>query len=194
MPKLAVIVVSTRPGRVGLSVGKWFDGFAHKHGGFEVKLIDLAEINLPLLDEPEHPMLRNYRHDHTKTWSKLIEAADAFVFITPEYDYFAPATLVNAIDYLSYEWNYKPAGFVGYGSISGGLRAIQSAKPLLTSVKLMPLPESVAIQFVNEHLHDGVLLPTESHERSAVVMLDELGKWATALKPLRTNSGKDAPA
>lgn len=190
--KLAVITVSTREGRVGGAVAEWFGQYAREHGGFEVELIDLKEVNLPVLDEPKHPLLHDYQFEHTKRWSQLVEPADAFVFVTPEYDYFVPGGLVNAIDYLSQEWSYKPAGFVGYGGISGGLRAVQAAKPLLTSVKIMPLPESVSVQFVQNNIKDGVFTPDRKHQDMARLMLDELVKWATALQPLRLNPGKDA--
>jgi NAD(P)H-dependent FMN reductase len=191
--KLAVITVSTREGRVGDTVGKWFEGYARSHGGFdEVELIDLKEVNLPVLNEPKHPVMKDYRFEHTKRWSALVEPADAYAFVTPEYDYFVPGALVNAIDYLSQEWSYKPAGFVGYGGISGGLRSIQAAKPLLTSVKIMPLPESVSFHFVVNNIKDGVLIPERKHEDMARLMLDELVKWAAALKPMRTHPSTDA--
>jgi NAD(P)H-dependent FMN reductase len=183
--KLAVIVVSTREGRVGDVVGRWFLQYAQEHAGFEVELLDLKEVNLPLLDEPKHPLMHDYQFEHTKRWSALIEPADAIVFVTPEYDYFVPGALVNAIDYLSQEWRYKPVGFVGYGGISGGLRAIQAAKPLMTSVKMMPLPESVSVHFVQNNIAEGIFTPERKHQDMARLMLDELVKWATALQPLR---------
>lgn len=191
--KLAVITVSTREGRVGEAVGKWAHQNAKEHGGFdEVELIDLKAVNLPLLNEPKHPVMKDYQFEHTKRWAALIEPCDAFVFVTPEYDYFTPGALVNAIDYLSQEWSYKPAGFVGYGGISGGLRSIQAAKPLLTSVKMMPIPESVSFHFVVNNLKDGVLEPERKHEDMSRLMLDELVKWSKALKPLRVHPGTDA--
>lgn len=184
--RLGVIVVSTREGRVGEAVGKWFYGFAREHGGFDdVQLIDLKAVNLPLLNEPKHPVLHDYQFEHTKRWSALIAPLDALVFVTPEYDYFVPGALVNAIDYLSHEWRYKAAGLVGYGGISGGLRSIQAVKPLLTSVKIMPIPESVSVQFVQNHVKDGVFTPERMHEDMGRLLLDELAKWTAALAPLR---------
>ncbi len=191
--KLAVITVSTREGRVGSTVAEWFSRYAREHGGFDVEMIDLKEVGLPVLDEPNHPLMHKYQFEHTKRWSRLIEPADAFVFVTPEYDYFVPGALVNAIDYLSQEWSYKPAGFVGYGGMSGGLRSIQAAKPLLTSVKIMPLPESVSFHFVQNNIADGVLTPERKHQDMARLMLDELVRWAEALKPLRVSPVEDAP-
>ena len=80
-----------------------------------------------------HPRLRQYEHDHTKAWSDSVDAADAFVFVTPEYNYFAPPALMNAIDYVLHEWACKPAGIVSYGGASGGMRSAQMLKLLLTS-------------------------------------------------------------
>ena len=186
---LKVITVSTRPGRVGPAVATWFRSAAEQHGGFEVEVIDLAEVNLPLFDEPQHPLTRQYENDHTKKWSKMISTADAFAIVTPEYNYFTPPSLVNALDYLSHEWNYKPAGLVSYGGISGGLRAAQAIKPLLSSLKIVALPEGVAIPFVATHLDEAktTFKATELHEQSATRMLDELQKWAATLQPLHNN-------
>ena len=99
-PRLNIIIGSTRPGRVGPSIAAWFETHARAHAGFEPVLVDLADFNLPVYDEPNHPRLRQYVHDHTKAWSASVEAADAFVFVTPEYNYFAPPALVNALDYV----------------------------------------------------------------------------------------------
>lgn len=185
-PKLHVIICSTRPGRVGLSVGKWFQEFATQHGKFEVRLVDLAEVNLPMMNEPEHPMHRKYQHEHTKAWSALVSEADAYVFVTPEYNHGPPPALINAVDYLVHEWSYKPAGFVSYGGLSGGFRAMQAEKLILAAVKVVPLPEAVAIQMVAQHLDaNKAFTPTELHTKLANTMLNELVRWAEALKPLR---------
>src|SRR5699024_2482249 len=108
---LHTIICSTRPGRIGPAVGDWFHGVAVAHGGFEAVRVDLADFNLPIFDEPKHPRLQQYQHDHTKRWSESVAAADAFVFVTPEYNFNPPPSLVNALDYLSLEWNYKPCAF-----------------------------------------------------------------------------------
>src|SRR5713226_9805342 len=128
MPKLSVVIASTRPGRAGLPIGEWFFARAQAHGGFDVQLVDLKEVDLPLLDEPKHPRLRDYQHEHTKKWSALVGGSDAFVFVTPEYNFSSPPALLNAIDYLFHEWAYKPAGFVSYGGVSGGIRSVQMTK------------------------------------------------------------------
>jgi NAD(P)H-dependent FMN reductase len=113
--RLEIIIASTRPGRIGDQVGKWIAEYAETHTDFEIGIADLVDFDLPLFDEPHHPMLGQYTKGHTKAWSKRIAAADAFVIVTPEYNYTMPPSLLNAIDYLSKEWAHKPAGFVGYG-------------------------------------------------------------------------------
>lgn len=184
--KLAVIVCSTRPGRVGISIARWFEAYAKEHGGFEVTLEDLADYDLPVFDEPHHPRLRKYEHDHTKAWSAAVEKADAFVFVTPEYNYGPPPSFVNAMNYLVLEWQNKVAGFVSYGGVSGGIRAVQSEKLLLTSFKIMPLPEQVMIPMFPQHLDEQKnFTPNDIHLTSAKTMLDELARWGAALKAMR---------
>jgi NAD(P)H-dependent FMN reductase len=184
---LHVVICSTRPTRVGPKVADWFLPIAQGHPGFAVSRIDLAEVALPLFDEPVHPMKRDYRHDHTRRWSASVAAADAFVFVTPEYNYGPPPSLLNALTYLYHEWHYKPAGFVSYGGISGGTRAVQIEKQTLTTLKMMPIPEQVTIPLVARQIDpDRGFEGSEAQQSSARAMLDELQRWAEALRPLRS--------
>src|SRR5665213_1824745 len=98
--KLQTIICSTRPGRVGPSVAHWFNDFVKEHGKFDGVIIDLADFALPILDEPQHPIMQNYQHEHTKAWSASVTAAGAFVFVAPEYNYGPTPALVNALNYL----------------------------------------------------------------------------------------------
>lgn len=193
MPTLHVVIASTRPGRVGLPVGQWFAQAARDHGAFEVEVVDLAEWNLPFVDEPNHPRLRQYTKEHTRKWSAKVSAADAFAFVMPEYNYGFNAPLKNAIDFLHYEWHYKPAGLVSYGGVSAGTRAAQMIKQVLTTVKIHPLPEAVSIPFVAQFIDDdGRLQPNETMEQSAGAMLDELALIESALRQLRAASTSPA--
>jgi len=182
---LLVVVASTRPGRIGLPVSQWFVDVAKEHGGFQVSVADLAEENLPLLDEPHHPRLRRYQHDHTKRWSEKVDAADAIVFVLPEYNYALGAALKNALDYLHAEWNYKPAGVVSYGGVSAGTRSAMALQGVAYSLRLWMTPVAVNIPFVHTLLEDGVIKASESMTNAAAAMLDELSKLAPALAPLR---------
>ncbi|WP_069172170.1 NADPH-dependent FMN reductase [Streptomyces griseus] len=186
MPRLHVVIASTRPGRIGPAVADWFTAVAEKHGGFDIRVVDLAEVGLPLLDEPNHPSERLYTKQHTKDWSATVDEADAFVFVAPEYNYGINAALKNAIDYLYFEWQYKPVGFVSYGNTSAGLRAAQMTKQVVTTLKMMPVTESVAIHYAGTHItQDGSFAGTEAMAEAAAAMLDEIGRLEGALRPLR---------
>jgi len=182
---LTVIIASTRPGRVGLPIANWFIERAKKDGRFDVVVADLKEVNLPIFDEPKHPRFQQYEHDHTKRWSAIVAAADAFVIVTPEYNFSAPPSIVNALDYLFREWQHKPAGFVSYGGVSGGIRSVQATKLMLTSLKVMPIPEAVTIPFFFKMMNEGVFNGSEELEKAIPSMLDELHKWAVACKTMR---------
>ena len=193
MPTLTVIIGSTRPGRAGLPIAEWFVERAGKHGGFRVEVADLAEIDLPLLDEPNHPRLRKYTKQHTKDWSARIERADAVVFVTPEYNYGYPAAVKNAIDYLHEEWRDKPVGFVSYGGVAAGTRAVQQLKQVLTTLRMVPVVESVNIPFHAQFIDDeGRVNANETMEQAADAMLGELARIESALRPLREVSRRAA--
>ncbi|MCE7003093.1 NAD(P)H-dependent oxidoreductase [Kibdelosporangium philippinense] len=187
MAKLQIIIASVRPGRIGWPVGQWVNGAASEHGGFdEVELVDLAELNLPMMNEPHHPRLRNYVHQHTKDWSATVDSADAFVFVMPEYNYGFSAPLKNAIDYLHQEWAYKPVGLVSYGGVSGGTRAAQMIKQVVTTLKMVPLTEAVSIPFVHSLLdEDEQIQANDVMVTSAKAMFDELRRITDAFRPLR---------
>ena len=185
MPKLQVVVASTRKGRSGLAVAQWFIERANAHGRFDVELVDLKAVNLPMLDEPNHPRLRLYQHAHTKAWSATVSRADAYAFVTPEYNFGPAPALINALDYLFVEWHHKAAGFVSYGGVSGGSRSVQVTKQVVTTLKMVPITEAVTIPFFSKLMDGEVFKGGETHEKAATAMLDELLKWTEALKSLR---------
>jgi NAD(P)H-dependent FMN reductase len=189
--KLEIIVASTRPGRVGLPIGQWVEAEARAHGGFaEVELVDLAAVNLPFMDEPNHPRLAQYTHQHTRDWSAKVSEADAFVFVTPEYNYGYTAPLKNAIDYLHHEWHYKPAGIVSYGGVAAGTRAAQMLKQVLTTLRITPVFEAVSIPFVSQFIDEEEnVVPNDVMTASAKAMFDELVRVDEALLPLRAGEG-----
>lgn len=183
---LKIIIGSTRPNRQGLSVGNWFVRFARENSDFNVELLDLKEINLPFLDEAEHPRLGQYQHAHTLRWSRMIADGDAFVWVTPEYNYSMPASIKNALDYLHREWKEKPTGFVSYGGASGGMRAVQELKQPITTLNMMPIAQAVNIHFVQNFVNENrIFEPDEAIINAAHTLLRELYRWAKALKRMR---------
>lgn len=184
---LQIIICSTRPGRKGPAIAQWTATQARAHGRFDVEVVDLAAFNLPILDAVKHPRFGEYESEATKRWSASVARADAYVFVTPEYDFSMPASLLNALQLIYHEWSYKPAGFVSYGGESSGLRSVQMAKQVMTTFKLVPIVEAVAVHMVAQHYDEttATFTPTEGHAKKAVAMLDELHRWAVALKPMR---------
>ena len=182
-PVLRVIIGSTRPGRIGPAVADWITDRARQQGDFEVEVTDLGELNLPIFDEPHHPRLRRYVHQHTRDWSAIVDGSDAFVFVIPEYNHSFNAATKNAVDYLHQEWQNKPAGIVSYGGASGGVHAARMLEPVLSTLNMVPVADSVNIRSIREHLDGGGrLLPDQATQAAADVMLTELADQAELLR------------
>ena len=182
-PRLMVIIASTRPGRVGLPVGQWFAGQAEAQGDFVVQVVDLAELNLPFMDEPNHPRLRAYTQQHTKDWSAMVDAADAFVLVTPEYNHSFPGPLKAAIDSIYDEWALKAVAFVSYGGVSGGLRAVEALRPVFAELHAVTIRETVSFaQVWDRFAQDGSLTDPALADAAADRLLDQLAWWASVLK------------
>lgn len=174
-PTLMIVIASIREGRVGLPVGRWFEGVAKDHGTFAVDLVDLAELGLPLMTEPFHPSLQRYTQEPTKAWSRRVAAADAFAFVMPEYNHSFSAPLKNALDYLFKEWAGKPVGFVSYGGVSAGSRAVAALQPVLYSLQMRALQPAVHIPFVSEFVDtERAFVPNDILSEAAVGLLQEL--------------------
>ncbi len=184
-PVLGVIVASTRPGRVGGVIGEWLEKQAVGHGGFEVRMLDLQQLDLPFHDESAHPMTGTYAHPHTRNWSELADGCDAFVLVMPEYNYSYSAPLKNALDFLKREWKYKPVGFCSYGGASGGIRAVEAIKPQLVAHGMYAIIPSVSLQLARDLDENRQVRSTEALQGAATGMLDELAKLAPVLRQLR---------
>jgi NAD(P)H-dependent FMN reductase len=187
MPRLGIVIASVREGRAGYPIAQWLTGHARQHGRFEVDVVDLKEVDLPVFAERNHPRLQKYENAKQKAWSARVAALDAFVFVTPEYNWGPSPALLNALEYLLVEWQYKPAAFVSYGGISGGLRGVQLIRQTLTALKMVPIVEGVVIPFVAQAVdrEAGTFKPNETQEKAAPAMLDELLRWTEALAVLR---------
>lgn len=189
--RLAVVTGSTRPGRRATQVAEWvrLRAAAHLGARADVTVIDLAEVALPLLDEPLPAAIGDYRNPHTKNWARLVDAVDGFVFVTPEYNHSMPAALKNAVDFLFAEWNDKAAGFVSYG-LNGGTRAVEHLRLTLAEVKVACVRTQVSLGLftdfdIPDMAEPGTFAPAAHHDGILTRMLDELVDWATALRPLR---------
>jgi NAD(P)H-dependent FMN reductase/GNAT superfamily N-acetyltransferase len=187
MVRVLVLVCSTRPGAFGPAVGMWLiEAITPRAAELGVELVPVAlgDLDLPFLDEEEHPSSGVYRHEHTRRWSAIVDAADGFIVVTPEYNYGMPATLKNALDYLGREWVWKPIGFVSYGNTSAGTRSVQHAKQVVTTLRLVPLGATVAIR-IGDATENGRFRPGAALVRAAIGVLDELVRVAHSLRPMR---------
>jgi NAD(P)H-dependent FMN reductase len=183
-----IIVGSVRPGRVGLPIAEWVRGEAEKTGKFDIDFVDLKELALPFMDEPAHPKMRQYTQPHTIAWSDRVDAADAFIFVTPEYNYsYAPA-LKNALDFLNNEWWRKPVGFVSYGGVSSGTRGVVGLLPSIVGLGLVRVGANVELTFGGAQVVDGVFQPIEKELAILAHELDEIAALSDALAPLRAGS------
>jgi NAD(P)H-dependent FMN reductase/GNAT superfamily N-acetyltransferase len=156
--------------------------------GVDLVPVALGDLDLPFLDEEEHPSSGVYRHEHTRRWSAIADAADGFIVVTPEYNYGMPAALKNALDYLGSEWAWKPIGFVSYGNTSAGTRSVQHTKQVVTTLRMVPLGATVAIR-IGDSVENGRLRTDTARDVAGVALLDELVRVSHALRPMRERAG-----
>ena len=184
MLKIGIIIGSTRPGRNGEAVAKWVYEISKKRTDAEFELVDIADYNLPLLDEPYPAMMHQYTKEHTKVWSAKISEFDGFIFVTPEYNHSTSGALKNAIDYLSLEWNNKAAAFVSYGSM-GGVRAVEHLRLIAGELQMADVRSQVTLSLFTDFVNMSEFKPADLHEASLVSLLDQVIAWSNALKTLR---------
>lgn len=184
MSKIAVITGSTRPGRVNLGVAEWVAEQAKLRLGAEVELVDIADYDLPLLDEAMPPVMGQYQNAHTLAWAAKIAEFDGFVFVTGEYNHSTTPALANALSYLSAEWANKAAGMVGYGS-ANGVRAVEHLRGILSELQIAHVQKSGMFSLFTDFENFSTFAPTEQHAQSVVPMLDQLAAWTTAMESVR---------
>lgn len=186
MALIKVILGSTRPNRFGVQPAHWVMEQAKKVTEHQFELIDLQEVNLPLLDEPTPPMMQQYTKDHTKAWSKMISEADGFIVVTGEYNHSIPAALKNAFDFLFAEWGYKPVSFVSYGSLAGGARAVEHLRGVAGELRMFDLREQLLMpDYWNNLDEQGQHAFEDSHEGQINKILTQTAFWADKMKPAR---------
>jgi NAD(P)H-dependent FMN reductase len=197
--KLQVIVGSTRTERQADHVARWVNNRAAAHGAFDVEMLDLRDWPLPMFAEGIQTVgdfaNPTYSDPLVKRWNQKIAEADAYVFITPEYNHSIPAVLKNAIDsvFVSFAFRNKPAAFVGYsGGQIGGARAVEHLAQIAIEAELVPLRNTVLLSTVQRaFLPDGA--PVDALSNVALqIALDDLAWWAAALRPARA-AGQLAP-
>ena len=200
--RIGVVTGSSRPGRRGDQVARWVLEQAREHvrdtRPAEFVAVDVADLGLPMLDEPAPAAIGDYRNPHTRRWAGIVASLDGFVVVTPEYNHSMPAVLKNAVDYLFAEWNDKAAGFVGYG-LNGGTRAVEHLRGTLAEVKIACVRTQVALSlFTDFEIADmtepGTFTPAAHHADLVGRLVDEVLDWAGALRGLRDRVAEPAAA
>jgi NAD(P)H-dependent FMN reductase len=191
MIRVGIIIGSTRPGRKAEAVARWVHGLASQRTDAEFELVDIADFELPLLDEPVPPSMGKYSKAHTKRWAARIAPLDAFVFVTPEYNHGTSGALKNAIDFLYAEWNNKAAGFVAYGS-AGGTRAVEHLRLVMAELQVADVRAQVALSLFTDFEKMTTFKPAALHEKSLTAMLDQLVAWGTAMQTVRAQQAERA--
>jgi NAD(P)H-dependent FMN reductase len=185
MTTIAIILGSTRPGRNGEAVARWVHDIAAKRADATYELVDIAEFNLPHLDETAPASLGQYAQPHTRAWAEKIGSFDGYVFVTPEYNHSTSGALKNAIDFLYAEWNNKAAGFVSYGG-AGGTRAVEHLRLVMGELQVADVRAQVALSLHTDFTDFSKFTPA-AHQADAVnAMLDQVVAWSTALATVRT--------
>ena len=151
--RVAVIIGSTRPTRITPGIAEWVRDVAQRDSALTYELVDLAEVDLPFLDEPRMAALGDYAHDHTRAWSAIADSFDAYIFVFPQYNWGYPAVLKNALDFLYAEWRDKPATFLTFGT-RGGSRAAEQFHVILLGLGMRELEQHVEAVITKEDLDD----------------------------------------
>ncbi|MEW2624983.1 NAD(P)H-dependent oxidoreductase [Streptomyces sp. NPDC048106] len=190
MPRIGIIIGSTRPGRNGAQVARWVHERATRRRDAEFEVIDLLDHPLPHLDEPVPALLSagRYQHAHTRAWSDVIASYDGFVIVTAEYNRAVPGVLKNAIDHLYPEWSGKAVGFVSYGS-AGGVRAVEQLRLICEALQMTGVAPQVSLSLLADFENHTTLRPGDHHVTVLDEMLDQVVARSTALAPLRTPAG-----
>jgi NAD(P)H-dependent FMN reductase len=184
MIRIAIVLGSTRPGRLGKAVADWVSARASERGDATFDVLDVADFDLPLLDEPLPPSFGRYSQPYTKAWSEAVDGFDGYIFVTGEYNHSIPGALKNAVDYLYKEWNNKAAGFVSYGS-SGGIRAVEHFRGVSAELQMADVRAQVALPLATEFANYRTFIPTAAAEKSLQILFDQVIAWSGALKVLR---------
>ena len=190
MTVISVIVGSTREGRFSEKPAKWILQHLKKRGGVDARLLDLRDFPMPFFDQPATPGRPPYKNEVVQKWTEAIAQSDGFVFVTPEYNFGAPAVLKNAINWVYPEWNRKAVSFVSYGSAMGA-RGVQQLRETAIELQLAPIRSSVHIPVATlwAHYQGGdVEAGLAELEAPAKTLIDDLLWWTAALKTARASA------
>lgn len=187
MTRIAIVTGSTRPGRNNIGVAEWVLAQAQQRTDAQFEIVDIAEYNLPMLDEAYPAAFQNYQNDHTIAWAAKIAEFDGFVFITAEYNHSVTPALANALSYLNAEFANKAAGIVSYGS-AFGVRAAEHLRGILSELQIAHVQKTGMFSLFTDFENFSVFKPSELQAASLTPVLDQLVPWTKALEAVRAEA------
>jgi len=186
-PKIAIVVGSTRAARFADVPTQWIAKIAKQHADIDVEVVDLRDFPLPFFDEVASSAWAPSQNEIAQRWQKKVASFDGFIFTAAEYNHGPTAVLKNAIDYAANEWNKKPAGFVGYGSV-GGARAVEQLRLHAVELQMAPVKSAVHIawaDFLAVRQGEKKLDELEHLNQAATALVNDIAWWARVLKAAR---------
>ena len=187
MSTIAIVTGSTRPGRVNTGVAEWVLAQAQLRGDADYEIVDIANFNLPILDEAYPAGYQNYQNDHTKAWSAKIAEFDGYIFIAGEYNHSVQPALANAISYLNVAFANKAAGIVGYGS-AFGVHAAEHLRAILSELQVAHVQKTGMFSLFTDFENFSAFKPSELQAASLAPMLEQLVPWTHAMTNMRDDA------
>lgn len=187
MPRIGIILSTTRPNRNGEQVAHWVQSVASKRDDATYEVLDLRDFDLPNYDEPFPAAMGQYQNEHTRRWAETVDSYDGFIIVTAEYNHSIPGALKNALDYVYGEWNNKTVGFVSYGAALG-VRSVEHLRQIVGHLQMADVSQTVSISLFTEFEDMQTFTPSEVSLNALNTMLDQLAAWTGALMPLRLSA------
>jgi NAD(P)H-dependent FMN reductase len=183
--KIGIVLGSTRPGRVGTTVAEWVAKQAVTRESADYELVDVADFDLDLLNEPAVPGAadRHYENEKTQVWSRAVDELDGFIFVTPEYNHSVPAAMKNAFDVLGPEWQKKSIAFVAYGA-DGGVRSVEHWRSITANMSMLGARTQLSLSLFTDFGEHG-FVPTDRREHELTGLFDEVEQLTGLAQLLR---------
>jgi NAD(P)H-dependent FMN reductase len=192
LPKIAIIISSTRGTRFADLPTAWIKAQAEARGDMEVEVVDLRDYPMPFFAEVASNAWMPTQDAVAVKWQKKLAEFDGYIFVVAEYNRSVTAALKNALDQASVEWAKKPFGAIAYGSMGGSL-ALSHLRVIGVELQMVPVRSAVHIggsDFFRVHPGFGGSGNMADIEAgilgSAKAMLDDVIWWAKATKSAKT--------
>ncbi len=185
--RIGLVLASTRQGRRGERFFNWIHDIARERAGVAIEPLDLRDYPLPGYEHEKMPAMleKDYADPIMRKWAEHIHALDGYIVVTPEYNHGYPGQLKNALDHVHTGWWYKPIGFVSYGGVAGGSRAVEQLRAVAIELRMVPVRGEVNFSLIGLQANEAGQPTDPAYAKRAGAMLDQLLWWARAAKQAR---------